>query len=113
MAYRETTAGRRRLAALLAANFVSQVGNLLTFLAIPWFVLQTTGSATRTGFVSAVSILAIVPSGLLGGAFVDRLGLKAAGIVSDIASGLAVAVIPALYLTTGIQFWQLAALVFL
>lgn len=41
---------RRRLPifALLGANAVSMVGDMMTMVAVPWFVLQTTGSATKT-----------------------------------------------------------------
>ena len=38
----------RWLAALLAAEVVSTTGSAMTYLALPWFVLVTTGSATRT-----------------------------------------------------------------
>ena len=31
----------------LTANAISIIGNNLTLIAIPWFVLQTTGSAAR------------------------------------------------------------------
>ena len=37
----------RRLSALLAAEVVSSVGTQMTWLALPWFVLRTTGSAER------------------------------------------------------------------
>ena len=37
--------------ALFTANAISMIGNVLTNIAIPWFVLQTTGSATQTGLV--------------------------------------------------------------
>ena len=33
--------------ALFAANAISMTGNVLAVIAIPWFVLQTTGSAIR------------------------------------------------------------------
>jgi hypothetical protein len=32
---------------LLPANAIAGVGNVLTALTIPWFVLQTTGSPTQ------------------------------------------------------------------
>jgi hypothetical protein len=35
--------------ALLGASTISELGNVLTFVAVPWFVLQTTGSAAKTG----------------------------------------------------------------
>lgn len=41
--------------ALLAAQAVSVTGNRIAMLAIPWFVLQTTGSAAQTGVVVAMN----------------------------------------------------------
>ena len=44
----ETTQVRRMpLFALFAANTISFVGDALMLIAIPWFVLQTIGSAAR------------------------------------------------------------------
>jgi MFS family permease len=101
------------LIALLTANAISLVGNMLTAIAIPWFVLQTTGSATRTGITGFFTVLPVVLAGFLGGTLVDRLGYKRTSIISDLASGVTVALIPLLYYTTGLAFWQLMVLVFL
>jgi len=81
--------------------------------AIPWFVLQTTGSATKTGVVGGAFLLAAVVAGVVGGPVVDRLGFKRASIVADLAGAVTVALIPLLYYTTGLAFWQLLVLVFL
>ncbi len=104
---------RAPLIALLGANALSMVGNQLAAVAIPWYVLVTTGSAVRTGLVGFASIAATILATFFGGALVDRLGLKRASIGADLASGLAVALIPILSLTVGLAFWQLLALVFL
>jgi MFS family permease len=106
---------RRRapLYSLLAANAVSMSGNVAALVAIPWFVLQTTGSAARTGVVAAAGLVPIVVSGFIGGALVDRLGYRRASIVADLASSGAVAAIPLLHATIGLAFWQLLVLVFL
>ncbi|MDP9355050.1 MAG: MFS transporter [Chloroflexota bacterium] len=101
------------LVALLAANAVSQVGNTLTHVAILWFVLETSGSAARAGLAALLMALPFVVAGLLGGALVDRLGYKRTSVLSDLASGLTVALIPLLHHTAGLAFWQLLALVFL
>ena len=47
----------RPLVALLTAEGISSLGSQMTFLALPWFVLVTTGSATKMGVVLAVEIL--------------------------------------------------------
>ena len=101
------------LFALFAANAVSLTGNVAALVAIPWFVLQTTGSATKTGITAFAGLLPVVLSGLFGGALVDRLGYRRTSIVADVASALAVAAIPLLHSTVGLEFWQLVVLVFL
>jgi MFS family permease len=107
------TRHRLPLYALLLAGFISAMGNALTTIAIPWFVLQTTGSATRTGITAAVAVLPTIIAGVFGGTLVDRLGYKRTSVVSDFASGATVAAIPLLYVTVGLAFWQLLVLVFL
>ena len=98
---------------LLTANAISLVGNVLSAIAIPWFVLQTTGSATQTGITGFFTVLPVVLAGLFGGTLVDRLGYKRTSIIADIASGVTTALIPLLYFTVGLEFWQLMVLVFL
>jgi MFS family permease len=99
--------------ALLGANAVSETGNVLAFVAIPWFVLQTTGSAARTGLTGGAFLLAAVVAGVVVGPVVDRLGFKRTSIVADLAGAVTVALIPLLHLTIGLAFWQLLVLVFL
>jgi MFS family permease len=101
------------LFALLGANAVSQTGNVITTLAVPWFVLQTTGSAARTGITLVATTLPMVVAGFFGGALVDRLGPKRMSVLSDLASGATVACIPLLHATAGLSFPVLLALVFL
>lgn len=109
------TGQRRRapLFALLGANVISLSGNVLTLLAIPWFVLQTTNSPTRTGITAAMETLPIILSAALSGTVADRVGLRLTSIASDLVSAATVAAVPILYATVGVQFWQLLALVFL
>jgi len=101
------------LIGLFAANAISMSGNVAALVAIPWFVLQTTGSASRTGITAAAAIAPVVVSGIFGGTIVDRLGYRRTSIVADLASAGAVAAIPVLDATIGIAFWQLVLLVFL
>jgi MFS family permease len=98
---------------LFTANAISLVGNMLSAIAIPWFVLQTTGSATQTGITGFFTVLPVVLAGFFGGTLVDRLGYKRTSILADIASGVTTALIPLLYFTIGLEFWQLMVLVFL
>jgi MFS family permease len=101
------------LLVLFGANAVSLTGNVMTLTAVPWFVLQTTGSAAMTGIIASLNFLPIVLANLFGGAFVDRLGHKRASVIADLTSGFTVALIPLLYLTVGLPFWVLGTFVFL
>src|SRR3990172_12804171 len=89
------------LYSLFTANAVSLVGNVFSMIAIPWFVLQTTGSAAQTGVTGFFTILPVVLAGFLGGTLIDRLGYKRTSIVADLASGVTVALIPLLHFTVG------------
>ncbi len=98
---------------LFIANAISLVGNVFSAIAIPWYVLQTTGSATRMGITGFFTILPVVIAGFLGGTLIDRLGFKRTSIISDLASGLTTALIPLIHFTIGLEFWQLMVFVFL
>ena len=104
---------RLPIVSLFAANAISMAGNVLAAIAIPWFVLQTTGSAAQTGITGFFTVLPVVLAGFLGGALIDRLGYRPTSIIADLASGVTVALIPLLHFTIGLQFWQLMVLVFL
>lgn len=106
-------ARRAPLYALYAADTISLAGNAVAQLAIPWYVLTTTGSATLTGLAVFFNFLPAVLAAFLGGVVVDRLGFRVASIVADLASSAAVAAIPFLHATVGIELWQLMGLVFL
>ena len=104
---------RAPLYALYAADAISLSGNAVAQLAIPWYVLVTTGSAALTGLSVFFTFLPIVLSAFFGGVIVDRLGFRATSVVADLASSAAVAAIPLLYSTVGLELWQLMALVFI
>ena len=82
-------------------------------LAVPWFVLVTTGSPLLTGLAVFFNFLPAVLAGFFGGVIVDRLGFRTTSVLADVASAAAVAAIPLLHSTIGIELWQLMALVFL
>ena len=65
---------RRSLGALLTADFVSILGTRMSMLALPWFVLVTTGSAAKTGLIAFAEMAPYVCVQGLGGPLVDRYG---------------------------------------
>ena len=87
----------------LAANAISLIGNHLTVLAVPWFVLETTGSAAKTGVVVFFSALPAVLAMFFGGPIIDRIGYKRTSVISDICSGVTVVLIPLLYYNFGLR----------
>lgn len=101
------------LGAFFTANLISYVGDRLTLLAIPWFVLQTTGSVAKTGITAFFTTLPAIISTFFSGLLIDRLGYKRTSVIGDIASGISTLLIPLLYHTSGLAFWQLLALAFL
>ncbi|MFF7153760.1 MFS transporter [Streptomyces sp. NPDC008139] len=102
---------RRPLGVLLAANVVSIAGNMLTVVAVPWFVLETTGSPARAGLVAFAATLPVVLAAILGGPLIDRLGYAVTSVVSDVVCAAAMAAVPLLHLTVGLRYWELLALV--
>ena len=63
---------RRPLVGLLTGATISIFGTRMSALALPWFVLVTTGSVTRTGLVAFAEMTPYVLVGAVGGPFVDR-----------------------------------------
>jgi MFS family permease len=73
----------RPLVVLLTAEAVSSVGSQMTFLALPWFVLVTTGSAAKMSLVLAVEILPVALLGIPSGALISRLGARTTMVIGD------------------------------
>lgn len=76
----------KALAGLLTAGTISVIGSRMTFLAIPWLVLVTTGSPTKMGVAAAAEMLPYVLAGPLGAPLVDRIGPRRVSILADLAS---------------------------
>jgi MFS family permease len=83
----------------------------MTYLALPWFVLVTTGSAGKMGLVLAVEVTPSVVLGVPSGALVQRLGSRTTMLVSDLARAPLLAAIPLLYAAGMLDFPLLLAIV--
>ncbi|MEV5505495.1 MFS transporter [Streptomyces orinoci] len=104
---------RGPLLALLCAEIVSVSGSLITRVALPWFVLATTGSVARMSMVLAVQMLSMAVWGIPGGVLAARLGTRAFMRLADGARALLVALVPLLHWLDRLTFPVLLALVFL
>src|SRR5262245_12631438 len=85
--------GRAALATLLAAESVSAIGSKMSFLAVPWLVLVTTGSPTKMGLVGLFQTLPYVIAGILATPLVDRIGMRTVSILNDATCAVLMAAI--------------------
>ncbi|MEV0023793.1 MFS transporter [Streptomyces atroolivaceus] len=108
-----TAGGRpsRALTTVYVAGAVSALGTQMTMLALPWLVLETTGSATRAGLVFAVQVLPMALLGFAGGEVIQRLGARRTMVVSDLARAPVVALIPLLQTMGALNLAVLVAIV--
>lgn len=100
------------LLALLARETVSLAGSQMTWVALPWFVLTTTGSATKMAFVVGVEAAAAGLVGFAAGNLTGRLGPRRTMLIADASRAPLMAAIPALHFLGLLSFPFLLALVF-
>lgn len=105
--------GALRFWLLVVANYVAWIGSVTTLIAVPFYVLESTGRAFDAGLAGAANTLPMAIGGILGGAIVDRIGARLAGAVSGLAGAACMAALPVLDATAGLSFVLLLALLFL
>ncbi|MFI0982572.1 MFS transporter [Streptomyces sp. NPDC021093] len=111
---KEDAVGRARLrplAGVLTALLVAHSGTRISAIAIPWFVLVTTGSATQTGLVAFCEMGPYVAVKAFAGPLVDRIGPRRISWVADVVSAAAALLIPLLHAEGMLSFGVLLALV--
>lgn len=101
----------RPLIGVLAAMVVSLTGTRISVVALPWFVLVTTGSATQTGLVAFCEMTPYVVVKAFTGPLVDRIGPRAVSWTTDLASATAAAAVPLFHTLDLLSFPLLLALV--
>ncbi|MBV6698981.1 MFS transporter [Kitasatospora aureofaciens] len=101
----------RPLAGVLAATVVSLTGTRVSAIALPWFVLATTGSATLTGLVAFAEMTPYVLVKALTGPLVDRLGPRVVSWTTDAVSAVTAGLIPLLHALGMLPFGLLLAMV--
>jgi MFS family permease len=100
------------LRALLAAEVISTTGAQMTWVALPWFVLLTTGSATRMSVVMAAEAIGLAAVGFPSGRLLNRLGARRTMLLCDGLRGPLMLVIPVLHWVDALSFGLLAAVAF-
>jgi MFS family permease len=76
---RHNTSFRR----LFASQFISGLGTMVSYVAVPWQLYQLTHSNAQVGLLGLVQLLPVVICGLLGGAVADRVDRKRLLIASE------------------------------
>lgn len=98
---------------LETTNLLSGISNGVVTIAIPWLVLQRTGSVAAAGLVAALSSLPGIIASPLAGWAVDHFGRRIVSIVSDLLSAISVAAIPLVALFTDLNLAIILALAML
>ncbi|SCK04874.1 Nitrate/nitrite transporter NarK [Streptomyces sp. WMMB 714] len=96
---------------VVGSEFISSVGNQMTVLALPWFVLMTTDSPSRTGLVFLIQILPVPLLGMPAGLLVARWGPRRVTILADIGAAVLIAAVPTLHQAGLLSFGLLLTLV--
>ena len=100
------------LRALLAAEVVSTTGAQMTWLALPWFVLTTSGSATRMSFVVAAEVIGMGLLTLPGSRLLSRVGARRAMLLCDAVRAPLIVLVPALHWAGALSFPLLLTIAF-
>jgi len=87
---------RRPVAGLIAADVISTAGTEMTAIALPWFVLVTTGSPARMGVVLAAEFVGLTVLGLVGARVATAVGPRRLMLGSDLTRAVLIAAIPLL-----------------
>jgi MFS family permease len=101
----------RPLRALFAAEVLSTTGSQMTWLALPWFVLVTSGSE-QMGFVIAAEACGYALFGLPSGSLLERLGAQRTMRLCDAFRAPLMLLVPVLYWTGGLTLPILLVLAF-
>jgi MFS family permease len=100
------------LRALLTAEVISTTGAQMTWVALPWFVLIATGSATRMSVVMAAEAIGLAAVGFPSGRLLNRLGARRTMLLCDGLRGPLMLVIPVLHWADALSFGLLAGVAF-
>jgi MFS family permease len=101
----------RPIAALLAAEVLSTTGSQMTWLALPWFVLVTSGSK-QMAFVVAAEAAGYALFGIPSGSLLERLGPQRTMRLCDAVRAPLMLLVPALHWTGDLTMPILVVLAF-
>lgn len=76
---------------LFASQFISGLGTMVSYVAVPWQLYQLTHSNALVGLLGLVQLVPVIVCGLLGGAVADRVDRRRLLLASEALMALCVA----------------------
>lgn len=104
------TRSLRGLIGVLSTDFAALSATRLLSIAVPWYVLVTTGSVAKTGVVAFCQIVPFVVAQPLVGPLIDRIGPRRVSIGGDLISMSALVAVGSLHAAGLLHLWELMAL---
>ena len=101
----------RPIVGLITSEALAYTGTRLAMIAIPWFVLETTGSPAQMGLVTLFEMGAYTLARLFVGPVLDRVGQRAVSIRVDLIAAAALLAVPVLFTAGLLPFPVLLVLV--
>jgi MFS family permease len=98
--------GHRTFALLWAGQTVSRIGDWLYYVALTWWVMQTTGDPEHVAGVLGIQFVPMLVFLLIGGVTVDRLPRAHIMLVSDIGRALLVGGVATLAFAGRLELWH-------
>jgi MFS family permease len=96
----------RPFALLWSGQTISRLGDSLYSVALAWWVLEKTGSATAMGTVLIFSFTPMLLFLLIGGVAVDRFPRLRVMLISDLLRGLVTTIVAALAFSHTLELWH-------
>lgn len=103
----------RDFSLLFVGQLGSEIGNGAVQLALPWLVLQLTGSAFQLGFAYFFQFSPMLLFGIMGGVFVDRWDRRLTIVIVDVIRGFAFLSVAVIYYLGSLTVEHLYAVIFL
>ena len=84
----------KNIISLWVGHLVSHAGDAIYMIALPWLMLDMTGSKSLSALVAMSAYLPALIFGLLAGSLVDIYNRKSIMIISDLLRAVTVIIIP-------------------
>jgi MFS family permease len=101
---------RRDFRSLFAAQFVSFLGTMVTYVALPYQMFQLTGSSLKVGLLGLAELAPLLVTAFLGGALADTVDRRRLILATEVGLGLGSAALALAALSGEPPVWSLYAI---